>query len=555
MAGENKTGQLRISIACMVQPDSLKSEGVGLWSGGRGVDVWAMIKAAATGDLDTIKTLVAHDPALVNCQHEYFHPLRFAVRENQRAVVDYLLQQGANPSDHAGQSLVEVSRDRGYDELTALLESLLANRYHIEPAGEAIIAAIKSRDIEAVEALIEKEPGLVHAADAGGNQPIHWAVLTRQVNMMDYLLQHGADINAMRPDGARPIDLTNGDYDYRSWYRDLPPMALRKHEVLIGWLIARGAYCDISIAAKIGWTERVRELLDEDPALVNRIPAYCGYYSGLPLRCAAAAGHIAVVNLLLERGANPNEPEPGIAPLGGALHAAIGARQYEVVQILLEHGANPNAPVESSGNCMSMARGVGAPKETLRLLAAHGGVLGVGMVCHEGDVETLAAMLHANPKLDLEPGIGSLISNRQCLELALRYQPDLLKRKGPEPRAWWDSGVPNNKDLAHARWLITQGFDPNRPNWLGITNLHRAAANGSTEIATICLECGADINVLEGLYSSTPLGWAAREGKKEMVEWLLSKGANPRLPEAEPWALPLSWAQRRGHHEIAGLLE
>jgi hypothetical protein len=37
--------------------------------------------------------------------------------------------------------------------------------------------------------------------------------MTRQVEIIDELLARGADIEAVRSDGARPIQLTNGDYD------------------------------------------------------------------------------------------------------------------------------------------------------------------------------------------------------------------------------------------------------------------------------------------------------------------------------------------------------
>ena len=53
------------------------------------------------------------------------------------------------------------------------------------------------------------------------NRPIHWAVMTRQLDLIDELLARGANINAARQDGARPIQLTNGDYHYRGW-RDVP---------------------------------------------------------------------------------------------------------------------------------------------------------------------------------------------------------------------------------------------------------------------------------------------------------------------------------------------
>ena len=39
----------------MVQPESLKSDQYQPWSRGRGVDVWAMLRASITGDLATIK--------------------------------------------------------------------------------------------------------------------------------------------------------------------------------------------------------------------------------------------------------------------------------------------------------------------------------------------------------------------------------------------------------------------------------------------------------------------------------------------------------------------
>ena len=74
----------------MIQPESLRSEEYQPWSRGRGVDVWAMLCASIMGDLDTISTLVARDPALVECEYEYFKPIRFAVRENHPAVVEFL---------------------------------------------------------------------------------------------------------------------------------------------------------------------------------------------------------------------------------------------------------------------------------------------------------------------------------------------------------------------------------------------------------------------------------------------------------------------------------
>jgi ankyrin repeat protein len=542
-------------IARMVQPGSLKSEDYQPWSRGRGIDVWAMICASIAGDMETIKTLVARDHGLINCGYEYFTPIRFAVRENQRQVVDFLLKEGVNPVYEAGDSLVTMAHDRGYGQLADYLESILKDRYHIVPEGRDIAAAIRAFNPGRVKELIEKQPALVHAADERGNQPIHWAVLTRQLSLIDYLLEYGANINAMRPDGAKPIDLTNGDYHYRSWYRDLPPNGIRKHEVVIGYLMARGAYCDIDVAAKVGYYDRVKELLEQDPDLVNRLPSYVDYYSGLPLRCAAGTGHLEVVKLLLQRGANPNEPEPGIAPHGGALHAAIGGKHYEIVKLLLQHGANADAEVESSGNCLYMAKWVEAPQEITDLIASHTSRTPAGSDSKLINLDTLNNMLQVNPNLDADKFLGSIINEekREYLDLILRYQPAILSRKTIDPSAWWDYGTFKSPEVA--RWLMERGLSPNLSNWLGIKPLHRCAAKSDLLIADVLLEFGADINSIDTEWCSTPLAWAARHGQKDMVEWLLKKGADPTQPENELWARPLAWAERRGYKEIAELLK
>jgi ankyrin repeat protein len=536
---------LNWKLAHMVQPPSLKSDEYQPWSRGRGVDVWAMLRASIAGDLKTVEHFVAQDPQLVNCEYEYFKPIRFAVRENHRDLALHLFDKGADPAFNAGDSLPALARDRGYTELADYIEKVLKDRYHFVPEAEQVVDAIKARDAGRVRDLIDKKPELLHAADAHGSQPIHWAVMTRQLALIDYLLERGADIDAVRPGGARPIHLTNGDYNYRGW-RDLPSTAIQKYEPLIGYLLAKGAYYDISTATKLGDLERVRQLLEENPSLVNQVPGV-SYYNGAPLRNASAAGHLAVVQLLLERGADPNLAEPEIAPHGAALHAAIQGKHYEIVKLLLAHGANPNAAVESSGNCLSMARWTGAPKEIIDVIASYGGVRTPDLVCHDNDIETLAQMLSVNPQLP----VGEQWGSPEMMKLILKHQPDIL-RQSPDPTPWWSLATPKSPE--YARWLMERGLDPNRRNWLGITLLHRCAAKGEFEIAQVCLDFGAEIDVIETDSSSTPLACAARTGKKEMVEWLLQKGANPNAPDDEPWAQPREWAKRRGHQQIVDSL-
>jgi ankyrin repeat protein len=517
MASSEQTSRLQSKLAGMKQPARLQSPEIVSWHNAAGTDIWAMLCASISGDLGVIDELVAKNPELLNCSYEYLTPIWFAVRENHAGLVKYFLDKGVSPLVHFCQPLASLARDRGHEDLAVFLESKLWELYRIAPDGEKLPALIRSFDKDAVRDALSHNPELVNIADARGKKPIHWAVLTRQLDLIEYLLELGVDINDPTADGARPIDLTNGDYYYRNWYRDLPPTGLQKHEVVVGYLKARGADYDLSIASKVGDYAGVRQLLDSDPALVKKMPKYSGAYSGTPLRNAASGGFYEIVKLLLERGADPNQPEPGIGTRGTALHTAISKRQGDIVKLLLRNGADPNAFVESSGNCLSIANVVGMPKEITDLIIAYGGRLTVELICYEGDIATLSQMLLANPQLPFNDDEHRVIlDHKPVVELIIQYQPEVLK----------GFAIRSLHDPELAKWLIANGLDPNTGDWLGVTPLHRAAAEGDMEMAAIYLDSGANINAIEYDSLSTPLGWAARSEKKEMVEWLLQKGAH-----------------------------
>ncbi len=206
----------------MNRPDELRTDKPLKWSAGKGSDVWAMFQACIEGDLKAVRDLVAKDPALARCQYHYRKPLYFAVRENRLAVAAFLLARDPDPIGLAvNDSLFEIARDRSYSEMGRLLETELAERHGISSRGEPVAAAIRAGDLQRMRALLEAAPELIHSGDLRSNQPIHWAVMTRQPDFIVELLRNGADINARRFDGGRPIHLTNGDYHYRGW-RDVP---------------------------------------------------------------------------------------------------------------------------------------------------------------------------------------------------------------------------------------------------------------------------------------------------------------------------------------------
>ncbi len=99
-------------------------------------------------------------------------------------------------------------------------------------------------------------------------------------------------------------------------------------------------------ASALGRTDRVRELLDDDPSLVN---AY-GDDGFHPVGLASFFGHVDTARLLYERGADANQLARNEHIQTAAIHAAAAAgdagsdetTRYELVKLALEHGADPN---------------------------------------------------------------------------------------------------------------------------------------------------------------------------------------------------------------------
>src|SRR5215212_520503 len=137
-------------------------------------------------------------------------------------------------------------------------------------------------------------------------------------------------------------------------------------------LLREGHEPNVHEAAAIGDTERLRELLDRDPALVNAWSPD----GGQPLHFAAFFGHVEACRLLLERGADVDEHARGfngVAPINSA--AANDPKPNEVcteiVRLLLDAGADP-AAAQGGGSTALHSAAFSRNTELARLLVDRG---------------------------------------------------------------------------------------------------------------------------------------------------------------------------------------
>lgn len=546
------------------------------WNMGVGRLVKATLTTAMDGDLTALENLIRTDPTLVHCNVGYREPLYFAVGNNHLDCVRLLVDNGAEVTYRSGdrthQRPIERALDRGFDAIATVLKAAVEEQcdcLYIDD-GEILAEHIRLRDLDTVTAHLDRHPNHIRACDERGNAPIHWAVLTMNMRMVRALLDRGADVNAIRSDGARPIDLVFGDYFFRR--RDVPPDALSDNKVMLGYLLAHGAAYDLRTAASVGDTEEVRRQIAADPRALHRLPDYFTWYTGTALCNATMSGHSDIVRLLLEAGGDPSQPEPGLAPRGSALIAAASRGDEELVRLLLAHGADPNGGVESSGNPCGRAA-----NETIRQLLLEAGgrfeeydnLKGVPTALLEemfGDVPVryfvdnrdatgLRRRLENSPERALE-AFEHALGDREIMGICLDADSALFEKAAPDLVVNL-AGTPGFEDEADR---MAKAVDLNQPDWLGRTVLHRVASGewststaSSLEIAQLLVRHGARLDISDQEYSSTPIGWAARTGQSEMVEYLLGEGAPLDAPFE--WVTPLAWARRRNHHDIIRILE
>ena len=484
----------------MIKPGVLGSERPhGPWSC-RGCDVWDAIRAAASGDAAELARLLERDPNLYRAEYWYTQPIRFAVREGHTEAVRTLLDAGADPSWRGlkNEDLITLARDRGHERIAQLLENTQAARGRIVasdgPADHPIHSAAASGDSERVRSLLDDDPLLVHRFDRAGGTPLHRAVASSARDVVELLLDRGADIHALHGAGPgstsgyaatyfQPIDLALWNGPFWGLRGDIETARL---------LLDRGAAYDLVIAAALGDLEHVRRLLDEDR---DRIAATrpCGKRA---LSSAVEFGHPAIVRLLLERGADPNWSEGSTAPRGVALHAAARAGDREIVELLLAHGADPNSYIDSSGSATYVA----STPELRALLLAAGGTLDTYDLVWLGEDDEVVRRVSADPS-SANAGCGGVLAVA-CKEGKRELLVRLLDAGARVPPVLTECRSYLLSDPAMLRLLLDSGMDADLPNWLMATPLHDLCGRDGRgrpqsqriPCATILLDAGANIS-------------------------------------------------------------
>jgi ankyrin repeat protein len=452
-----------------------------------------LVRAAEAGDGAAIRSLLKQGHDANAAGPDGATALHWAVRADDLATVDALIRAGARVgvANALGVQPVYVAAQNGNAAILKRLLDAKADVNAADAAGDTLLmAAVRAESLEAVRLLLERG-ATVNATDPDvGQAALGWATRADNPEIMRALLAAGAAVDSATRVGpktaARPPGAGGGSH---------------------GVGIVRGGV----------------------PPQGEQLPAPGGM---TPLLFAARDGLVAAAKILVEAGADVNQPDPnGITPL----LMAITNGQLPVAQLLVERGANLKAadwygrtPIWAAVEIRNLdlrsnATENGVDREAaLRLIAT---LLDTGVDVNARVTEFPPARRHMLPLGSLEwvdiTGQTAFTRAAQSADIeAMR----LLLAKGADPTIATFNGTNALMLAAGVNWVIGQTYGS---RWL--------------EAVQLCLDLGFDVNAVNQMGLAAVHG-AANRGSDDVIELLARKGARLDVPDKEG-RTPRVWAE------------
>ncbi|KAI1474287.1 ankyrin repeat-containing domain protein [Daldinia eschscholtzii] len=239
-----------------------------------------------------------------------------------------------------------------------------------------------------------------------------------------------------------------------------------------------------------------------------------------PLEIAAKHGHKKCLEVLLNHGAGPETPS-GIGK-GTSMHHVVANGDVQICQLLLEHGADSNNPLLKSPLLHGVVtrRLPHTTKQRIDLLTF---LVKYNVNINDTDEQKATPLLVAT-----ENGFGDLA---RCL---LEYDPD-VNLPDIDGRTPIFEAV-RNQDEGLVKLLLEKGADVNVRTTEGLFPLHFASS--STPIAKMIAEKNKDVNVKSN-NGLTELMFLASKGWEDPVKVLLENKADTEIEvdrTASNWA-------------------
>lgn len=368
---------------------------------------------------------------------------------------------------------------------------------------QALRDAVLARDAARVAAILDEQPGLRDHLDEGdpqfhfGATLLNLAAERNDRATIDILMRAGADIHARSNWWAGSFGVL-----------DLCPRDLA------AYLIDRGARVDAHAAARLGLIDRLRALLDADPAAVHAR----GGDGQTPLHFASS---LEIADLLLDRGADPNarDIDHESTPVQWMIQDRV-----EIARRLVERGAGADLLAAAAlGDLDRVGRHLDADPRSIRTSVSMewfpkrdsraGGTIyiwtfGWNQTAHaisrqRGHTAVYRLLMERSPA-ELRVAMACIVGDEAAIE---RVAADV-----EAPRI---ADAAQSNDTAAVARFLRAGWPVDARGQHRMTPLQWAAFHGNLEMARLLLEGGAGVALAGNDFGADALGsaeYGARHG-------------------------------------------
>ncbi|KFH45075.1 Serine/threonine-protein phosphatase 6 regulatory ankyrin repeat subunit C-like protein [Hapsidospora chrysogenum ATCC 11550] len=551
------------------------------------------------GQSAIVELLIQHGARLAVAERDGSHPLHFATQYGLTEVVKVLLKHmedvEVDAKDLTDGTPLAAACWKGNLEIAELLVDAGADTRSRDNTGWTPLHMAAFHDHAGIVNLLLNKGADVAATNEIGYTPLHAAATspTTMGSTVDLLLKHGACVNARHSYGATPLGMASyaGNVEVATILVDhganidacdlegctpLMIAVLEQEEEMVDLYLKRGA--DVQRKDVQGFSALDKAHRSEHGRIMHRLilgGAFSDRGNGngcTPIMTCSRLGYQDAVDLLLQRGADPNKVDDTHST---CLSKASYGGHVEVVETLLRHKppkTNVDAQDDSGETALHHAC-FGGYSEIVHLLL-HEGEADPGIVDHKG-----RGPLHQACTVGYEPVARLLINHRVPLHaqdhegytaLHLASASSLEDQEVPTPDDEIGDdciGVPMHWKKVRAprregeyakiiQLLLEKGVDPLLATNDGMTAFHLAARNDDSKRMKLLLEK----TPREGLATrnargETALCIALERGNQSSAQMLLEELEIADFGDKDIEKESLLWAaSSRDTHEVARLL-